>query len=499
MHSKIIGTQYACGLASPRTVCWLVLPACLLFGAAIAAEEPPTAVELSVGPQLFLDDHLIAASENIRRELEHPRKHPRNPLIVPEHPWEKRFIELYGTVLYDPELRKFRCWYVANQYKDGIPDSPGQPRTAEYYLCYAESPDGIEWAKPMVGRGKFGVYDRHNVVIRGGHGFCVLHTPDDPRPARRFKGVGGPIFGFSPDGIHWSTHDWLSAVGKNDTNSCVVQWNGEYLAYVRYQVPDPKWPAVMRGVGLCTSKDFEHWTRKSLIFTTDRQDGYPWTQPYSLAVTPYGDQLIGIVGMLRLDRIEGNNALGDQSTQLLVSRDGRRWQRVANREEFLAPTPGSWDRGRVFPGTTMITKDDQVLIYYTGTDTRHGSGAWGHTGIGLATLPADRFVAVQKCDESDAGILQTRPLRFRGNTLLVNAELQDGDLQVELLDPNGEVLPGFHRKRSRLTVHDPLRYRVTWQRDDGDASLPDAHEVQPVAIRFIIRGGKLYAFDVKPE
>jgi hypothetical protein len=478
---------------------WLVLPACLLLALRAAAQEPPEvrAVELSPGPQLFLDGDLIAACENVHRRIETPRKHPQNPLIVRDHPWEKRFIELYGTVLFDPDLQKFRCWYLANEHRDGVPDVPEEPRTVEYYMCYAESSDGIAWTKPLVGKEKFGSHRRHNVVIPGGHGFCVLQTPDDPDPSRRFKGAGGGVFGFSPDGIRWSTRDWRLAVGKNDTNSSVVRWHGEYLAFVRYQVADPQWPAVMRGVGLSTSDDFEHWTHKQLVFTTDGQDGYPWTQPYSLAVTPYGGQLIGIVTMLGLDRIEGNNMLGDQTTQLLVSRDGRRWRRVADRQEFLAPTRGSWDAARVFPGTSMIVKDDQVLIYYTGIDTRHGDGQWGNPAIGLATLPADRFVAVEKCEGTDEGIVQTSPLRFRGDTLLVNADVQNGDLEVELLDRQGNVLADFARDRCHLTVHDALRYRVTWQNGGQEKGPVDVAALPAVALRFIIRGGKLYAFEVR--
>lgn len=484
------------GLAT--SLFWLLLSACCCVAQSAATEEGSSVpVDVSSGPQLFLDDHLIAAQDNVRRELEKPRKHPAGPLIVRDQPWEKRFIELYGSVVYDARLGKFRCWYLATEYNNGVPDTPEEPTTAEYYMCYAESDDGIAWTKPLVGEGKFGRHERHNVVIAGGHGFCVLYTPDDPDPERRYKGAGGPLVGFSPDGLRWSLGDWLPAVAKNDTNTSVVRWNGEYLAFVRYQVPEPKWPHVMRGVGLCTSDDFESWTPKQLIFTTDEQDGYPWTQPYSLAVTPYGDLLIGIVGILRLDRIEGNNALGDQSTQLLASRDGRRWSRVGNRQEFLAATPGSWDRGRVFPGANLLVKDDQVLIYYTGTDTRHGD-KWGETGIGLATLPADRFVAVQKTAESESGTLETRPLRFQGNTLLVNAQLQEGDLQVELLDAQGNVLEAFEREKSRLAVHDPLRYRVTWQSGDDVASLADADAGAGIALRFILRGGKLYAFQITP-
>jgi isopenicillin-N N-acyltransferase-like protein len=276
-----------------------------------------------------------------------------------------------------------------------------------------------------------------------------------------------------------------------------VRWKDEYLAYVRYQVVDPKWPGVMRGVGLTTSKDFEHWTPKEVVFTTDAKDNYPWTQPYALSVTPYGDQLIGILLMLHLDKVEGNNSLGDEDTQLVVSRDGRNWSRVAGRATFLESTPDSWDEGRIHaPAASMVVKDDVVHIYYSASDTRHGSGSWGTAGIGLATLPADRFVALRQQDDGATGELQTRLIEFSGDTLLINADVDGSDLQVELLDKSGQVLAGFDRHRSRLIRHDKLRYRVVWGAEGQEQSLGDAAKNQPLALRFILNGGALYAFRI---
>ncbi|MEX2306823.1 MAG: C45 family autoproteolytic acyltransferase/hydrolase [Pirellulales bacterium] len=455
------------------------------------------AVKLTNHPQLFLDDHVVAKTTNLKREIARPAKHPANPLIIQDLPWEKRLIATYGTVLYDSESGKFRCWYTAGEHKDGIPDTPEHPVTAEYFICYAESEDGIHWEKPLVSAEKFGVHERHNIVIPGGHGFCVLPSPDAVDSNKRYRGVGGPIFGFSPDGIRWNTHNWRDAVGKNDTSPCVVRWKDEYLAFVRYQVEDPKWPGVMRGIGLSVSKDFEQWTAKQPIFTTDEKDGYPWTQTYGLSVTPYGDQLIGILLVLHLDKVEGNNSLGDEDTQLVVSRDGRNWSRVADRATFLAPSPGTWDQGRIHaPAASMLVKDDVVHIYYSAADTRHGSESWGTAGIGLATLPADRFVALRQQDASAVGELQTRLLEFSGDTLLVNAEGREADFQVELVDKAGQVLPGFGRQTSRLIAHDKLRYRVVWDANGQQQSMKDAAKTQPLALRFIVNDGALYAFQI---
>jgi len=40
-----------------------------------------------------------------------------NPLMVREHPWEKRVIEIYGTVLFDAQTLTFRCWYLSNEHR----------------------------------------------------------------------------------------------------------------------------------------------------------------------------------------------------------------------------------------------------------------------------------------------------------------------------------------------------------------------------------------------
>ncbi|HUT73800.1 MAG TPA: hypothetical protein VM221_03060 [Armatimonadota bacterium] len=441
-----------------------------------------------------MDDHLIACAENLTRELQPPVKHPANPLIIREHPWEQHNLQVYGTVLHEAALGKFRCWYLARGHGQMEADTPEGPLTAKYLQCYAESSDGIRWAKPMVGHGKYGGLDRHNIVIPGGHGFCVLPTPNDPDPQKRYRGLGGKIVGFSPDGIEWSTQPF-SAAGKNDTSSCVIRWNSRYLAYVRNQENDPTWPGVMRAVALSTSEDFVQWTPKRTFFTTDSRDGYPWTQPYGMAVTPYGDQLIGIIWMIHLDQTPGNNRLGDLDMQLMVSRDGTSWHRVAERAVFLGPTPGSWDEGGVFPSTTLVVKDDRVHVYYTGRSARHGVQG-GATGIGLATLPAERFVALRPAGAGGGGIIETPLLRFPGEDLLVNAEIEPGNLQVELYDGSGRVRRGCEGNQSQLTPHDALRYRVWWQADGKRRSLGEATGGRPAALRFILRGGALYAFQV---
>ena len=82
--------------------------------------------------QLFLDDFLIASSENITRRVHPVRKHAANPLSWPQESWEGTIALVYGSVIRDGE--KYRMWYLS---------SPG--------MSYAESVDGIAWTKPSLG------------------------------------------------------------------------------------------------------------------------------------------------------------------------------------------------------------------------------------------------------------------------------------------------------------------------------------------------------------
>ena len=489
----------------PIISCLLVIPlgSCLQNN---HTEDNPysssQAISISNAPQLFLDDSLIAKTSNLKRVIQRPKKHPANPIIVQDTPWEQRYLQMYGTVLYDEEINHFRAWYMASESEE---------KTPETYICYAESLDGVHWIKPTVGTITLPGHSRHNAVLAGAHGLCVRKDREESDPAKRYKGLGGEVLAFSPDGIHWTTETFQSA-GQNDTSSSVVWWNGEYLAFIRNQerfrgsyreytrLDSKKKPFLndtIRQIAFTASPDFLTWTPKETIFTTDLQDGYPWTQPYGLAVTPYGDQLIGLVWFLHLDHVLKNNKQGTLNIQLVTSRDGRRWTRVADRAVFLESSTANWDRGRVYPSTSLVLKNDQIYIYYSGSDTRHGED-WGKMGIGLATLPADRFVALTLQDESTEGILETRPLHIKGKNLIVNAEISENDLQAELIDVEGNVIAGFGRRNTRLIQHDSLRYRIVWERNGESKTLPDAPLNYPLSIRFYLKKGSLFAFQSEP-
>ena len=481
-------------------------------------------ITLSNHPQLFLDDYLISQLRNLKRDLKQPVKHSSNPLMGQEHPWEKNNF-WYTTVMYDEEWGKFRAWYMLrnpNYHRDQRPTAK-----SKYVVAYAESKNGLRWTKPMVGSVEVKGFDKHNVVMLAGHGVGVLKTPWDPDPNRRYKATGGDVFAVSPDGIHWECHDWSRAAGKNDTGPSLVWWKGQYLAYLRYQCFVDGWRTLVRGVALSVSKDFRRWTKKRLILESDEADGYPWGQPHALAVTAYGDVLIGLLPMMDIIPEVGNNIMGEMHVELAVSRDGRKWHRVADRNRFM-PQPKPERRSRrvwdtcFHPGTNMFIKDDRVYVYYVGSNGRWGENSWrrgrlrfGGVGgrrrtvpkidprpsrmaLGLATLDADRFVSLRPVNFEAEGTLVTKPLLLSGKDLLINAAIEKDELQVELLDASKKVVAGFGRDESKLVRHDKLRYRAVWTGPrGGQKTIRHAPQGKPVVLRFTLRNGDLYAFQVK--
>lgn len=100
----------------------------LLIGL-MAPGASATPIVLGANHELFLDDYLIASMENVTRRVCPARKHPANPLLWPEEPWEGSVALIYGSITRDDG--KYRMWYLS-----GIG------------VSYAESDDGIAWHKP---------------------------------------------------------------------------------------------------------------------------------------------------------------------------------------------------------------------------------------------------------------------------------------------------------------------------------------------------------------
>lgn len=471
--------------------------------ACAAAAEPITVAK---GERiLFFDDEFLETRENLEQTVNQPVKHPANPVLRREHPWEAFRIQVYGTVIYDPALDLFKAWYM------NIPATAAEKITVQgqrrpghaTLLSYATSRDGIHWEKPMLNLVDFEGSTANNMIapdLYNPEGFSVLYEPHDPNPERRYKAFywdhgrgplvmhdGLEIYGegpddgmhvaFSADGIHWKPFEGNPVMKHASDTGQVVLWDpkrARYVAFLR--------AAGGRKVARTDSTDFIHWTEPKLVLAPDDTDGSQ-TQFYGISVDWYHGLYVGMLWMFRIE--EGS--VGRIDFQLCHSRDGIRWRRDPKRRVFLPPGPeGAWDWGDMRAACRSVILDDRVLIYYAGSAAKHGLGGKLRIGmdIGLATLRRDGWVSLDAGKK--AGTLVTKPFTYPGGVLHVNVDARAGALSAELLNADGRPL-------------DPPRISAPISIDTPDSAIefPDSAPIPagtPIRLKLTLTTGKLYSF-----
>ena len=104
---------------------------------------------LNVGSrsQLLLDPALVYESQNVAFTPHPAVKHPQNPVLKAEQPWEGWSATAFNSsVQYDPTEKRFTMWYTGSGNLDYF---TGTKRGAGTY--FASSRDGLTWEKPPVG------------------------------------------------------------------------------------------------------------------------------------------------------------------------------------------------------------------------------------------------------------------------------------------------------------------------------------------------------------
>lgn len=442
----------------------------ILLGWLVLAADAAEPIVLRPGPQLFLDDYLIARQEGIERVINQPERLPEPVVTGPE---DKCF-QPYLTVLRDPASGRFRIWY-------GVPEHSSQS-----HLGYMESEDGVHWLRP------------HRVLDDPGpiqFGVSILDEgPGYADPARGYKygwwWGGGLNVAASPDGLHWTPLAEGPVLRHNHDINCIFRdpIRGRYIALVSSYTEGPTWTGHRRVTMTSVSDDLLHWREPWLLFAPDDQDEGE-TQFYCMAgLIARGDLLVGLLKVLRddLPADEGGPVAGIGYTVLAWSRDGEHWQR--DRRPFLPrnPQPGTWDHAMTW-GDCQLLVGDETFIYYGGYARGHKTERFTERQIGLARMPRDRYVAREA--GVTRGVLRTKPVRLEGRGMTVNAAV-GVYLRVRVLDERGEPVPGFGWDDCRPVEGDGVALPVRWARELSQIA------GRTVQFEFALRDARLYAFDL---
>ena len=177
------------------------------------------AKDIGTDRQLFIDDDVVAVVKNVTRRFHHPVKHPANPMIENDQPWEvvPYFRSCSFNVLRDPEDGLFKCWYEDYHNYWG---SKGVPRLGSR-IYYAQSTDGITWEKPLLGRHAIDGRDTNTLIVSPDANDestlfpSIMLDPTETDHSRRFKKVHvyrvgrrgmGLGLATSGNGLDWSRH-----------------------------------------------------------------------------------------------------------------------------------------------------------------------------------------------------------------------------------------------------------------------------------------------------
>jgi len=460
-----------------------MLPVLIVALGAVSAQEP---VAVDATKQLFLDDHMIAHTENVTRTIHPVTKSEHNPVLWPTEPWEGKVAIVYGSVLRDGD--RYRMWYHGGA---GV--------------SYAESEDGVTWTKPLLGLHKVDGQDTNILIDRNAAEGAPNYLPyfyelfgvhkdedaEDPNARyvmgylsiqREYSGPNGDPFhggqrrglgvATSPDGIRWTLQEsWTTgAICDGGTYWMVDPATNNYVLYGRTKFFPPELKTAWAGdpwvekncwgraVARVESPDFRNWdftapASAPVVMTADIEDP-PGTEIYSMQVFPYESVYVGLVQLFY-----NQEDACYLDIQLAVSHDGVSFTRVGDRTPFIpVGTIGSWDRFNTsVANNPPIQVGDDLRIYFGGRTYRHSpyqgddKGESGG-GIGFGTIPLDRFVSLDA--PFSGGAIETVPVRLSGNELHLTATRRFGEMVGELLDAaSGAGQPltiRFSMKNARL-------------------------------------------------
>lgn len=472
------------------------------------------------------DDLAIPFTQNLKLEMNQPEKHPDNPVVKrgtdPED-LDSWAVQFYGSVI--KVDGKYRMWYCANSIADRKDKSI--PHSARWRVAYAESDDGITWTKPDLGLVEFRGSTDNNLVkmepFLGTLNVKVIHDPEDPDPARRYKmgahvwwpkheerkvGMLAPYV--SPDGLTWT---YLGEVDPVDAEMPESQtplppvhiepvgglfiWDGTYYTSGQNAVATAR-PYHGRVTRVFISPDFENWHHASamgyvreaqqiLLGPGRSREGEQIHEGNSVWVRK--NMLIGICGIWH-GGVEWSDVTIDLG--LVYSHNGVHFEEPLNEFTFIERgKDGEWDQGGLLQGQGFENIGDQTLIYYGAWDPRHGGDPRG--GVGIATLPRDRFgtlsVSEKTKGKGDYQMLEivsefmTSPVELDADgakRFFVNADGlgKDATLKIELLTHAGAPIPAYSGDNAAVVSDNGFQTPVLWNGEEAIADLPERIRVK---------------------
>ena len=493
--------------------------------------------------QLFFDDDLVDVVKNIKRTYHEPVKHPENPMIEQDKPWEDLVYFRCNTfnVLYDEVEKTFKCFYE-DLGERAMPDEIKESWPTRVLLAVSE--DGIHWEKKPLGRFSKDGHDTN--IVFGDPSYGAVHAatflldPTETDPAKRYKTLycnskeGGNIpkrstmrdataaglsIAYSENGIEW----------KPDEGNPIITEFGSDVEILTYDPIDKIY--VLMGRADCTwwspHPEFDRWyapywpkqpegyfVPKRLIYRMESADCMDWSEPalvfapgpedniedhhYGLTHWRVDDYYVGILNILH--QVENTFDI-----ELVYSMDGLDWNRFPGHKPLIPRGgPGSFDEFMLECPTVPLVVGDEEWIYYAGNSCHHDLWIPGPSQppevpeaqdrslvqhhLGLATIRLDGWVSLDALVRE--GYVETVPVYSTGSSLTINARCNPGGyVACEIMDNWGNVWDGFRREDCDTFTGDEVNHTLSWKGRTDVNSIPGITK-----IKFYMKSAELYSF-----
>jgi len=167
-------------------------------------------------------------------------------------------------------------------------------------------------------------------------------------------------------------------------------------------------------------------------------------------------------------------------TELAWSPDSRKWQRIEPGRALIPCSESilDYDYGCVYACACPIFLDDEIRIYYGGSDYHHFG--WRTGNLSLATLRPDGFAGYVQESGDGPAVITTAVIPHAGEDIRITADVGDGGaIVVSIVDDKG-------RDVVESTV-------VSETMTDGRIGLKKTG-AEGIRLRFEISNAKLYSF-----
>ena len=506
------------------------------------ARATPVQVDVTARTLLLVDDQDVLYRSGTKRVFHAAELNQTNPVIREDKPWEMAIG--WTSVVRNQETGKYQLWYQA--YGGGRDARKSHKcvvclAESDDGITFTKPALGIHDfimdREPLPGR-----HTETNIILLGDGGYgdryansVLFETHNDDDPGRRYKmlysdfckdaqGREWPGFfaAFSPDGIHWTKSPsnplnrtayggrslpppfddedvyseawdarknflrktWKIPLSMSDAADVMYDPNcGKYVAYGKAWIQGPAgglaWKHAMARV---ESTDFLTWSKPQIVSGPDDLDP-PNLEFHTSPVFFYKDCYFCLNQILSA-RSEAIGAKADaMHIELMISRDGVRWNRPFRDQKFIANSDQPFSNGGIFTNATPIFLDDAIRFYYGG----YNSGAIGggakltdpsqQSGVGFASITLDRFAGIRPVARSAQSTLK-KPLENIGQitfkpldlidvqNISINGDAVDGTIRVEILNEDGYRIRGFSKEDAIPLAGDSLNHHARWK-DNG--------------------------------